>query len=332
VVLLAGVVILSVLNAGELERFGRLVGQAQPQWLLVAFAAQLATYPCAGTIWGRVAAAAGHRLSGPSLARLSVERLTLDQLIPVGGMAGDVVLVRAMTRMGLPSSVGTEALLIDTLSYNAAFAGLCILATAALWLRHDVTPVLVGLLAACTVLSAAVPLGIRWLLGHRDWRPGRWLGRIGPLLRVLQAVDAVSPDRVWNPGLLASSVALQLAIFGLDSSTLWAMLRALGMNVPLETAFIATVIATMAGTLSLLPGGIGSFEAGATATLVLLGVPVEGALTATLLMRGLTLWLPLVPGVILARRDLGSGGADASTVRTSHEQRQGGTGRLDRRD
>ena len=304
-VLLVGVVVLSLLNVGDLERFGLLLGQAQPQWLLVAVAAQSATYLCAGTIWGRVGVAAGHRLPGRTLARLSVERLTLDQLIPVGGMAGDVVLVRAMTRMGLPSSVGTEALLVDTLSYNAAFAGVCIVATAALWLRHDVTPVLVGLLAACAVLAAAVPLGIRWLLGHRDWRPGRWLGRIGLLSRVLQAVASVSSERVWDPGLLASSTVLQLAIFGLDSSTLWAMLRALGMNVPLQTAFIATVIATMAGTLSFLPGGIGSFEAGATATLVLLGVPVEDALTGTLLMRGLTLWLPLVPGLILARRDLG---------------------------
>jgi uncharacterized membrane protein YbhN (UPF0104 family) len=70
------------------------------------------------------------------------------------------------------------------------------------------------------------------------------------------------------------------------------------------TAFVALAIATIAGVFSFLPGGVGSFEAGSTATLALLGVPVEAALTGTLLLRGLTLWLPLVPGLVLARGDL----------------------------
>ena len=33
-------------------------------------------------------------------------------------------------------------------------------------------------------------------------------------------------------------------------------------------------------------------------------VPLEAALTATLLLRGLTFWLPMVPGLWLTRREL----------------------------
>jgi hypothetical protein len=36
----------------------------------------------------------------------------------------------------------------------------------------------------------------------------------------------------------------------------------------------------------------------------LLGVPIEAALAATLLLRGFTVWLPMLPGVWLARRGL----------------------------
>jgi hypothetical protein len=38
-----------------------------------------------------------------------------------------------------------------------------------------------------------------------------------------------------------------------------------------------------------------------------LAVPLEAALAATLLLRGLTLWLPMVPGLWLARREVASG-------------------------
>ena len=84
------------------------------------------------------------------------------------------------------------------------------------------------------------------------------------------------------------------------------------MNAPMQragardpfTAFVVLVIGSMAGTISFLPGGIGGFEAGCVLTLHLLGVPVEDALTGTLLLRGLSLWLPLVPGLFLVRRDI----------------------------
>jgi uncharacterized membrane protein YbhN (UPF0104 family) len=35
-----------------------------------------------------------------------------------------------------------------------------------------------------------------------------------------------------------------------------------------------------------------------------MGVPFEAALSATLLYRGFTLWLPLVVGLIMSRREL----------------------------
>jgi uncharacterized membrane protein YbhN (UPF0104 family) len=54
-----------------------------------------------------------------------------------------------------------------------------------------------------------------------------------------------------------------------------------------------------------MPIGLGTFEAGAVGTLHFLGVSIEAALAGTLLLRGLTFWVPMLPGVWLARREIG---------------------------
>ena len=58
----------------------------------------------------------------------------------------------------------------------------------------------------------------------------------------------------------------------------------------------------MAATLGPIPLGLGTFEAACVGMLSLLGVAIETALAATLLLRGLTFWLPMVPGLWLAKR------------------------------
>lgn len=50
-----------------------------------------------------------------------------------------------------------------------------------------------------------------------------------------------------------------------------------------------------------LPGGMGIFEAASVVTLKLVGVSVPVALVATLFFRGLSFWLPMVPGLIFSR-------------------------------
>jgi len=61
-----------------------------------------------------------------------------------------------------------------------------------------------------------------------------------------------------------------------------------------------------------LPGNFGTFEASAVAMLALFRVPVEVGLTATLLLRGFTYWLPMAPGFWLSRRELKGGRRERS--------------------
>jgi len=55
-----------------------------------------------------------------------------------------------------------------------------------------------------------------------------------------------------------------------------------------------------------MPGGLGAFEAASVLTLKVIGVSAPVALAATLLFRGLSFWLPMLPGFWFARRTAGA--------------------------
>ena len=90
----------------------------------------------------------------------------------------------------------------------------------------------------------------------------------------------------------------------LDALTLWLMFRALGNNPEIWIIFVSFVMASITATLGPIPLGLGTFEAGCVGMLSFLGVTLETALAATILLRGLTFWLPMIPGLWLARHEL----------------------------
>lgn len=304
VVFLVAVIAFVAGHLGEARHFVELVERARPLWLLAGLGLQVLTYVCAGAAWSVVASSPERKLPVLHLARLAIEKLSVDQFMPSGGVAGHIIVGRAMRRLGLPDGLVVDALLINVIAFYAAYACATAVALTILWLHHKVTALVLVPVAIFGLIAIGVPLGIRWVVNHPGWVPGQLLGRFAFVRNLRSAISGVSPERVFDRRLLARATALRFAIFVLDSATLWTMLTALDAPLNPLTAFAALVMASIAGTLSFLPGGVGSFEAGCTATLTLLGAPVEAALTGTLLLRGLTLWLPLIPGLILVRQDL----------------------------
>ncbi len=61
------------------------------------------------------------------------------------------------------------------------------------------------------------------------------------------------------------------------------------------------MIASLMRSIGFLPGGLGTFEAASVGALSIAGVPVAVGLSATLLFRGLSFWLPMVPGLAMSR-------------------------------
>jgi glycosyltransferase 2 family protein len=302
--LLTGLVIYVIVHVGEMERFAVLLSRAKPKWLVVAFVLQAATYVCAGAVWHEVTRPHTGRLPVGALVRLSIEQLSINQIVPTGGVSGGFVVFKAMRRLGLPRWLATEALVAGILSGYIAYAVVAILAFTLLWLMGRVTIVLCYLLAAFVLSVLVIVAAIVWLLMRKNRPLPKWLGRFKPVLQLYETARHASADRILGRRLLTVTTAINVVIFLLDGATLWAMMHVAGAPIGIPSAFVAIVIGFVAGAVSFLPGGIGSFEAGCVATLALLGSPFEAALAGTLLFRGLTLWIPLLPGLVLARQDV----------------------------
>ncbi|MGZ5094816.1 MAG: HAD-IC family P-type ATPase, partial [Burkholderiales bacterium] len=301
-VALLATVIAVALHASEAEAFARLLQQTQPMWLGAAAVLQAATYLAQGEIWRCVTRAAGSPLPVGLAYRLSIVKLLVDQALPSSGLSGAVVVAGALQRRGIDEEVTTAGMVVNASAYLMAYiaalgTGLAVLAAEG----RASAPVLVAggifVLAAAVVAAGAIRISgtqSQWLKG-RAHVPAR-------LQRALEMLARAKPSLVRNPRLIASAASLQLAIVALDALTLWALIHSLGVAAPLGAVFTSFMISTVLRTVSIVPAGLGAFEAASIFTLHGAGIEVPVALAATLLFRGFSFWLPMLPGVWLARR------------------------------
>jgi uncharacterized protein (TIRG00374 family) len=302
--LLLALVVAVAWRLGDVKRFSELVERARPAWLLVAAALQAATYVCAGAIWWLVLRKERAPQPLGRLVLLSIAKLFTDQAVPSGGVTGTLVLVRAVVRRGTPAGVAAAALVVNLLGFYAAFVVAAIASLVLVWLHREVNAVFVTMTALLFVLALAVPSSLLLFLRGNRSRIVRWLGRFAPLKALLDAFAQAPQQRIRDPVSLAASFGLQLGTIVLDAATLCATLAAVGEPVQAGPAFASFVFAMIAEVVGMAPGGLGTFEATCVALLHVSGVPIEPALAATLLLRGLTFWLPMLPGMWLVQREL----------------------------
>lgn len=313
----------AVLHWGEVEQFGLLVERARPGWLALAVVLQLSTYVSVAAGWRTVLVRAGTPQPLPKLVRIAVTKLFADQALPTAGMGGNVLLVQQLRKAGVARGTAVAALLLSMIGYYAAYALFAVAMLLLLWLHDKATPLMAGVVTLFLAVAVAIPSLALWLR-HRGSRPlPPSIERIGFMRSLLDTVAQAPARLLRDRALLARVTGCNALIFLADAGTLFACLHALGQHASPATAFIALIMASILVTLGPIPLGLGSFEATSTATLRLLGVPFEAAFAATMLLRLLTLWLPLLPGMILMRgavkRRPGRGLRHAQAERTQTE-------------
>jgi uncharacterized protein (TIRG00374 family) len=307
--LLVAVLVVVVSQLGKERRFAQLLRQASPAWLLVAVVLQALTYLCSAAVWQRVLARVGSRRSLPSLAGLGLVKLFVDQAVPTAGVGGSMLLIQGLQRRGLPLKIAMAGVVVDLISFYIGYALAVGISLTLLWQAHDLTKAILVLAALFSAIGFAIPAMLLRINRHGEAVAPGWLRRsktFGPLLRgVAEAPAALARDR----GLIAAAAGLNFAVMVLDAATLDATLRAVGEPVSSATVFACFMIASVAATVGIAPGGLGTFEGASVAMLVLFGSPATAALAATLLFRGFSFWLPMIPGLWLTRRELSEGPA-----------------------
>lgn len=209
-----------------------------------------------------------------------------------------------LTHRGVPAKSAISVLIAGIIVYFLAYLVMNLLALAILWDYH----VLSRLMIIGALMLAAVALGLPVLLFSIDHmrRPLLLdrLTRTRPVASALAAIGDAWPLIRQHPRHIGVALVLQALIFLLDGVTLWAALPAMGQGTSFMVPLAAFMVGSIAASLGPFPLGLGGFEAACTSMLTLLGVPLEAAFTATFLLRGFTLWLPMLPGLWLARREI----------------------------
>lgn len=302
--IVAAVLIGTVLHFGEIENFAQLLASAQPLWLCLGILLQVSTYASLALGWSMVLHAAGTPRALPPLMRIAVTKLFADQVVPSAGMGGNILLVDQLTALGVSRGTAVAVLLVSMVGFYAAYALVALAIFAMFWLQGKATDLMAVLVTVLMLVAVAVPSLALWL-HHRGSRPLPPRLDHSHAVRSLLETVAQAPDKlIGNRRLLLGVASCNMMIFLADGATLWACLHALGQTVGYGTPLMASIMASIVVTLGPIPLGLGTFEATSTATLHLLGIPVEAAFTATVLLRILTLWLPLVPGMVLLRKML----------------------------
>ncbi|MFL6737267.1 MAG: YbhN family protein [Sphingomonas sp.] len=303
--LVAGVVV-AVLHWGDVKKFAALVAHAQPSWLLAAALAQLLTYVALAIEWAQVLRAGKCRAPFGKLLGLTVAKHFADQMVPTAGMSGNVVVVDRLQAIGASRAVALATLIMTIVAYYASYGVVSLVALVLLWIHGHTSWVVLGLIGASLGLSAAVPALALWLQRKGAKAIPRWMRRIKTVCELFEMLREAPTKLVRNTRLIGELSLLNGAVFALDGLTLQLCLFALGVHAPFSTAFSAFIMASIVVTLGPIPMGLGSFEAVSIGMLRVMGVPFEAALSATLLFRGYTLWVPLLPGMFAARRQLKS--------------------------
>ena len=298
-------VIVVALQFGSLLEMLELARSARPVWLLLALLAQAATYLAEALIWRQSLRRSGHPRPLRALVPLGIAKLFTDQVIPSGGVSGTMLIIAGLIRRRVPAEITMAAMLVGLVSYYAAYVAVVLASIVILWLHGRASLLILIGGALFVAITVAIPTAI---LALKRWGGRGPVARLSEMLgaaRLSRALAEAPTDLLRSPVLLLQTAGLQATIFVLDGLTLWLVLMSVGCQPGLWVPFVSFTIASMAATIGPVPLGLGSFEAGSVGMLGFLGVSVEAALAGTLLLRGLTFWLPMLPGIWLARREIG---------------------------
>jgi uncharacterized membrane protein YbhN (UPF0104 family)/tRNA A-37 threonylcarbamoyl transferase component Bud32 len=297
VTLVVGVVAADIL-VGQLTKvsFGDLLKRADWRWSLVALFLSVLTY--VGATWS---------LSGFVLERLNLFRTFLTQiagsfvtLVTPAAVGGVALNLRFLRKSGVGPADSAASVGVSQVFAFALHLLLLITFAAITGTSHENSlrpSALVYLALAALVAAALVVLA---------FPAGRRLVRS----RLAPALGQVIPrllDVAQRPAKLAEGIGGALLLTTAYILCLDASVRALGGSLPLASVAVVYLTGNAIGSIVPTPGGLGAVEAALSAGLTAAGLPGTTAVSAVLLFRTLTFWLPVPIGWLsmnyLLRRD-----------------------------
>ena len=286
-------------------------------WLLVpAVLAELAAMACYGRMQRRLLRRGGVRPTLPRMIALTYAAHSLSVTLPGGPAFSTRLNFQQMRRMGATPAIATWVI---TMSGLLSTAGLAVLTVAGTLTAGD-RPAWIPL-AGLVLLAVVVSVGVRRLGSSHE--VVQRVGRAGlsvvnrvrrapadrGIERVLEFVDDLGTARLRPvDGVVVGTLAVLNWL--LDAGCLWLCLNAVSRpTIGVGIALLAFCAGTAAGSLTIVPGGLGIIDSALILALVGGGVEAGTAIAGVVLYRVISFGFIIGAGwlawLILRRRDSG---------------------------
>ena len=286
VVTLIASLVAGYLLIGQLGRVSLLSTLKAADWRWAALALVLSAVTYLGAAWSLSGYVPGRLKFGPLvLAQLAGSFVTLVTPAAVGGAALNI---RYLQRRKIPAAVAAASVgLSQVVAFVLHLLLLVVFAAITGSQDHSLQPptwvyFVIAALIIIVLTVVAIPAGRRLLRA-----------RLAPVLsQVVPRLLAV----MQQPRKLAEGIGGALLLTGAYIFCLDACVRALGGSIPLASIAVVYLTGAALGSAVPTPGGLGAVEAALSAGLTAAGLPGTIAVSAVLLFRTLTFWLPVPVG------------------------------------
>jgi uncharacterized protein (TIRG00374 family) len=304
-----------------IENLGKVNGWA----LLLMIPIELLNYHAQARLYQRLFGMVGEKIRYRSLYRLSLELNFVNHVFPSGGVTGISyfgvrMLKGADVKGGKSTIVHFMKLVLVFASFEVLLLlGMLILAAVG---KANNLIVLIGgslttLLLVGTILMAYI-VGDRQRIQHSFANTTRFLNRLIQVVRPKHP-ETINIERLRpffdemhdNYKLFQSKTAELKAPFWYamvanitEVAAVYVVYIAFGHYVNVGAVILAYAVANFAGLVSVLPGGVGVYEALMTAVLVAGGVPAAVSIPATVMYRVVNTLLQVPPGYYLYHKSL----------------------------
>ena len=276
-------------------------------WIAIGVVLEVLSFAGYVVLFRAVFVRGQRRIGWSESYEITMAGLVATRLFAAAGAGGVALTAWALRRSGMEPRVVASRMVAFIVLLYVIYAGSLLLDGIGLGIglfpgggsfAITIVPAIVaGGLFATAGAVALLPGDIERRLARRASGSGRlahWGASLAsvPALAASGVRTAIELIRERDVGLLGA-----LAWWGFDISVLWAMFHAFGTPPSFTVIWMAYFVG-MLGNLLPLPGGLGGVEGGMIGALAAFGVDVNLAVLAVLSYRGISFWLPTLPGAV----------------------------------
>ncbi len=318
------VLVLVFLKVSDLKEIGENFLKVHPAWLAAAVFSQFGTYLSDSESFAISVRWFGMRVPRSVMVRAAIVIEFLNDITPSFGMSSNIYLAWLLRNWGLSLANSALVLMLQNLASFLAFT--LVLMAGSIYLYNFGGLSATASIAALSMLAVA---GAFWsfvllIFLKESWTIGLSLKAVqvsSKYLKIRFSTDQVQKFiadlREGRQQVLARKrlfvylLLYKLGRFAFDSLTVYLLFVATRSTQSFPLAMVGYAAAVFLSTISMLPGGVGSFEVTMVVVYNRLGVSLETAGVVTLMFRALSFWLPIPLGLWFFRKGEASRKAQA---------------------